>query len=308
MNETGILAAVFVAVLIVTFSVMSAVSRWRSIRSRLEAAGSYEAPRGFQPDDILASENAIIRHYFEVQKKNKPDGMEMRLIRAGFFGARASGIFIALRFAFTAALFVTAWYLIVSLRRDVSPTVAMVFAAILSGMAFILANAFLDRMIRANQTNYRRLFPDFMDLLIICVDAGLSIEAAIDRVAREFEVTKPSFSHHLTIISLEVRAGRPLHDALANFSTRVKVEEARTLATLFRQSQELGASVTKTLRVFSKEMRQKRLISAEEKANALPVKMLFPLAAFLFPVNLIIVLVPVMMQIMRMFLTLTPGN
>ena len=80
------------------------------------------------------------------------------------------------------------------------------------------------------------------------------------------------------------------------------------LATLFRQSQELGASVAKTLRVFSREMRQKRLIRAEEKANSLPIKMLFPLAAFLFPVNLIIVLVPVMIQIMKMFLTMTPGG
>lgn len=307
MDEAGILVAVFVAVLIVTFSLMSAISRWRSIARRLESAGSEPAQRNLESDEELAFENEVIRHYFDVQKKNKPDGMEMRLIRAGFFMVAAPRIFLAVRFVLTAVLFVAAWYVIINVRKDVSPAIAMAFAAVLSGIAFILTNAFLDNLIKTNQINYRRLFPDFMDLLIICVDAGLSIEAAIDRVAREFEATKPSFGYHLMIISLEVRAGRPLHDALSNFATRVNVDEARTLATLFRQSQELGASITKTLRVFSREMRQKRLIKAEEKANALPIKMLFPLAAFLFPVNLIIVLVPVMMQIMRMFLTLKPG-
>jgi tight adherence protein C len=97
-----------------------------------------------------------------------------------------------------------------------------------------------------------------------------------------------------------------LHEALLNFSDRVRLEEARTLATLFRQSQELGASVVKTLRSFSHEMRQVRLIKAEEKANSLPIKMLFPLAAFLFPVNLIIVVVPILIVVMRMFMSLAP--
>jgi len=99
-----------------------------------------------------------------------------------------------------------------------------------------------------------------------------------------------------------------MHEALNNFASRIHLDEARTLSVLFRQSLELGSSVIKTLRVFSKEMRQKRLLMAEEKANALPVKMLFPMAGFLFPVNLIIVLVPIMMQIIELFATMSPGG
>ena len=98
-----------------------------------------------------------------------------------------------------------------------------------------------------------------------------------------------------------MRAGRPLHEALTNFAFRVRLEEARTLSTLFRQSQELGASVVRTLRTYSKEMRQMRLLRAEEKANALPIKMLFPMAAFLFPVNLIIVIVPILWTFLASF-------
>ena len=136
----------------------------------------------------------------------------------------------------------------------------------------------------------------------------MSIEAAIDRVAREFLQTQPVFGIHLAIVSLEVRAGRPLHEALNNLASRINLDEARTMAVLFRQSQELGASIIKTLRVYSQEMRQMRLLRAEEKANVLPVKMLLPLAAFLFPVNLVMVLVPSLMRIVEMLTTMTPGG
>lgn len=146
-----------------------------------------------------------------------------------------------------------------------------------------------------------------MDLLIVCIDAGLSIEMSLDRVSREFYVTDPDFGIHLAIITLEMRAGRRLHEALQHFSERVNIEEARSLATLFRQSEELGTSVTRTLRVFSAEMRDRRIITAEEKANQLPVKMLFPMALFLFPVSLVIVLVPVLITIIKMFRSIGPG-
>lgn len=308
MNETLILAAIFVAVLIVAFKVISVISRSRAIDRNVRALAIDDAPGDPRVDQIFATDSDIIRHYYEVQKLNDPDGLEMRLIRAGYFSVNAKTYFNIMRLLVAGVVFVLTWYLLTTFSTRVTSSLALLFGAIVSGVSFIGVNVFLDRKALANQTNYRRLFPDFMDLIIVCVDAGLSIEAAIDRVAREFSQTKPGFGNHLAIISLEVRAGRPLHEALSNFSERVKVDEARMLATLFRQSQELGASVAKTLRVFSREMRQKRLIRAEEKANSLPIKMLFPLAAFLFPVNLIIVLVPVMIQIMKMFLTMTPGG
>ena len=119
--------------------------------------------------------------------------------------------------------------------------------------------------------------------------------------------TRPDFGLHLSIMMLEVRGGRRLRDALANLATRLRIDEARALAVLFRQSEELGTSVTKSLRVYSKEMRQMRILRAEEKANSLPIKMLFPLATFLFPVSLIIVLVPIVIRITTLLKGLTPG-
>jgi tight adherence protein C len=139
-----------------------------------------------------------------------------------------------------------------------------------------------------------------MDSLIVCIDAGLSTEAAMDRVSKEFLKSRDKdFGLHLAIMMLEVRDGRRLRDALSNFAKRMRIDEAQSLAVLFRQSEELGARATKALRVFSEEMREKRMIRAEEKANALPLKMLFPLATFLFPISVLIVTVPIVMKVIQ---------
>lgn len=308
MNDIVILTAIFVSVLLVAFTVISAVARMRAIDRNMDSAAMTPSSRDSSADEVFSDENDMIRHYYAVQKQNNPEGLDMRLIRAGFFHTSARRYFNLLRFGLSMVVFILVWWGITTFTLTVKPTMALFVAAISSGVSFILVSAMLDSLGAKKQTSYRRLFPDFMDLLIVCVDSGLSIEAAIDRVAREFLQTNPGFGQHLAIISLEVRAGRPLNEALSNFSNRVKLEEAKTLATLFKQSQELGASVVKTLRVYSSEMRQMRLIRAEEKANSLPIKMLFPLAAFLFPVNLVIVLVPIMIQILNMFTTLKPGG
>lgn len=308
MNENLVLIAVFVAVLLLVFTAMSLIMRRRDIRQNVDDIQNEKAPLDFTADIALGSDNDNIRHYYDVQRKNDPNGLEMRLIQAGYFNRDARRVFNLIRMLITATVFAAVWYVLVNLSIVISPYIALLFAALVSAVGFILVSAVLDNMVKNNQIRYRRLFPDFMDLLIVCVDSGMSIEAAIDRVAREFIQTQPSFGRHLSIISLEVRAGRPLHEALNNFSVRVKVDEARTLAVLFRQSQELGSSIIKTLRVFSKEMRQTRLLRAEEKANALPVKMLFPMAGFLFPVNLLIVIVPIMIQLLKMMSTMTPPS
>ena len=144
-----------------------------------------------------------------------------------------------------------------------------------------------------------------MDTLIVCVDAGMSVEAAIDRVSKEFlKSSSRDFGLHLAIMMLEVRGGRRLRDSLSLFAKRLRIEEAQALAVLFRQSEELGSSVTKTLRVFSQEMRDKRMIRAEEKANALPFKMLFPLAAFLFPISVLIIAIPTLMRVLNVLKSL----
>lgn len=304
MNENLIFIFVFAAVVLLAFSALSVLFRNRDIARNIEAATSARSAT----DAMFANDNQKVDHYFTVQKKNQPDSLEMKLIAAGFMSSNALRMFHILRLVSVVVVMIAMRIAIVRLFPDSNPAVSIIFAAVAGGVAFILCSAVLDYYVGKTEIQNRKLFPDFMDMLIVCVDAGLSIEAAIDRVAREFMQTQPVFGTHLAIVSLEVRAGRPLHEALTNFSYRVRLEEARTLATLFRQSQELGASIVRTLRTYSKEMRQMRLLRAEEKANALPIKMLFPMAVFLFPVNLIIVLVPIIITVLGLLGNMSPPN
>lgn len=306
MTQALVLLAVFVSVLIIAFAMSRAMLRRNEI-ARNVGRVSQRNENNEEINRILGSENEQIRYYLEVVQNEPADSLRMRLVQAGYFSKSALARFNLIRFVVSVLTFILVQQGLSFFIPSLGLLYVMLIAAAVAGMAFILTSAILEAIGKRRTREFRKLFPDFMDLLLVCVDAGLSINAAIDRVTREFLLTTPDFGIQLGIINLEVRAGRPLHEALSNFSRRINVQEASTLAVLFKQSEELGASVSKTLRVFSAEMRQLRLIRAEEKANALPIKMLFPMALFMFPVNLVIVLVPILMIIMQMLSGLSPS-
>ncbi|TPK34263.1 type II secretion system F family protein [Mesorhizobium sp. B2-5-4] len=313
MTETLILLATFVGVLLFSTVIVGRIASQREVASRLtnavadsEAGGSpYYGPASEIIDDKYG---AFIKHYFDVVRKDtNSNSLPNRLLRAGFFSPQASATFQTARAAVSLLVLLGIFVVFDQYLVTVSRTMAILLSILGGGFAFFIAGVVLERMGVAKEKAYRRIFPDFMDMLIVCVDAGLSVEAAADRVAREFMSTRPDFGLHLSIMMLEVRGGRRLRDALTNLATRLRIDEARSLAVLFRQSEELGSSVTKSLRVYSKEMRQMRILRAEEMANALPIKMLFPLATFLFPLSLIIVIVPIVMRVASMLKSMTPG-
>ncbi|MGG7646078.1 type II secretion system F family protein [Rhodovulum sp. YNF3179] len=312
MEQSLILAVIFFAALTLSYGIINGMQSRRDMRRRSDMLDGQSAGgvaiANEDLDRVMGSENEYIRNYIEVLRKERPDSLRSRLIRAGYFSKTALFVFNLIRIFVTMAVFASAYVLVEIIYPETNRTITGLFAGIVAGVAFILVAAVLDRLGNKREIAYRKLFPDFMDLLIVCVDAGLSIEAALDRVAREYLQTQRDFGINLAIITLEVRAGRPMHEAINNFAERVNLEEARSLAILFRQSEELGSSVRQTLRVFSKEMRQLRLTRAEEKANSLAVKMIFPLALFLFPVNLVIVITPVMISILAMFFAMSPGG
>jgi len=134
-------------------------------------------------------------------------------------------------------------------------------------------------------------------MLVVCVDAGLSLDAAFNRIRPEVSKQSPALGMNLTLMGAETRAGRSMPDALGTLADRLNIDEARSFVILLRQSLELGTDVGEALRVFSDEMRGKRLLRAEETANQLPVKMVLPLGAFIFPVILMVVLAPVLIRL-----------
>ena len=196
----------------------------------------------------------------------------------------------------------------------VFPTVSYVFAELfLSGapaafkivlvsvatlIAIAAPDAYLARRQRQLALRYRQIFPDLLDLLVICVDAGLSLEAAFDRVRGEIYKQSYELGTNLEMMGAEMRAGRSTIEALESFADRLSLDEAASFNTILRQSLELGSDIGEALRIFSEDMRDKRLLRAEEAANKLSVKMVLPLGLFIFPVVLLVVMLPVVIKLL----------
>ena len=164
-------------------------------------------------------------------------------------------------------------------------------------LGYFVPNIYLSRVISVRQVEHRTGFPDFMDLLVVCADAGLSMEAALDRVGRELADSYRSLSANIHMATLEMRAGRTLSETLDHLADRLGLEEARSFATLLQQSEKLGSSLTEALRVYSDDMRHKRMSRAEEKAYSLPAKLSVPLTLCVFPVVIIVILLPVYVRL-----------
>ena len=162
---------------------------------------------------------------------------------------------------------------------------------------YVGPSMYVDRRISTRKEEHRAGFPDFMDLLVVCADSGLSMEAALERIGRELGDSYPSLSTNIHMTNLETRAGRPLKDALERFADRLVLDEAHAFATLINQSIDLGSSITDALRVYSDDMRHKRLSRAEEKAYALPAKLSVPMMVCIFPVLFVVIMLPVFVRL-----------
>jgi len=142
-------------------------------------------------------------------------------------------------------------------------------------------------------------FPDALDLMLVCVEAGMGLEAALDRVGREIMLSHPLVAEILLQTTLELRAGASREEALRNMASRTQVDEIRAFATLLIQSDKLGSSIATTLRIYASEMREKRRMAAEEKAHRLPVLISIPLVACMLPVMIGVLMLPAAIRVIR---------
>jgi tight adherence protein C len=222
--------------------------------------------------------------------------LRRRLIQAGLFEASAVAKFFIIRIALALGLAFAVFFVLPSIRPVGNTTFWLL--VIVGGVAgYVGPSMYIDKRIKKRRQEHREGFPDFMDLLVVCADSGLPIEAALERVGREFGDTYPSLAANVYMTNLEVRAGRTLADALDRFADRVGLEEVRAFVTLIVQSIELGSNITQALRVYSEDMRHKRLSRAEEKAYALPAKLALPMMVCIFPVLFVVILLPVFVRL-----------
>ena len=176
-------------------------------------------------------------------------------------------------------------------------TEALVYSVITSVVVGYLAPSFiLDKLIATRQKTLKRSFPDALDMIVICSEAGLSLDAALQKVAAELVISHPELASELNLVIAETRAGVERHIALQRVVERTGVEDIRGLVSTLAQSMRFGTSIAEALRIFAEELRDKRMQAAEEAAAKIGLKLIFPLGVCLLPAFLMVVLVPVVLM------------
>jgi tight adherence protein C len=293
---------VFLAAGTLAFAVMIVMRAREAVRRRAVRVGiEDEAPggrRALRHSGVRAAQKLIEyanKHYSSVDTKDIKV-LRQRLMRAGVYDPRGPAIFFLARITAAVALAGAAFVALPMLGYGGKTSLwVMVLTAAVGG--YLAPSFYLDRMINKKRLEHQSGFPDFMDLLVVCADAGLSMEASLDRVARELGDAFPSLAANIHMANLEIRAGRTMSEALDHLSERLSLEEARSFATLIQQSDELGSSIGDALRVYSDDMRHKRLSRAEEKAYSLPAKLSVPMMICIFPTLFVVILLPVIVRL-----------
>jgi len=293
---------VFLAAGTLAFCVMAIIRVQGSVKRRAANIGIIDVgDRSDGARSLRQSSRKVAARLIEYTNKHYASGnteqtkvLRQRMIRAGIYDSRAVAYFFLARTALAVALAALAFFFA---PAEQGGAVFWLLTGLGGILGYIAPSLYVDRRIKKRKYEHQTGFPDFMDLLVVCADAGLSMEASLDRVGRELSDSYPSLTTNVHMANLEIRAGRTMSDALDHLGDRLGIEEARSFATLIQQSAELGSSITDALRVYSEDMRHKRLSRAEEKAYSLPAKLALPMMLCIFPVLFVVILLPVFVRL-----------
>jgi tight adherence protein C len=238
--------------------------------------------------------------------ENSP--LRVRFINAGIRSTSAPIIFYAAK-TLLPLLFAAAGYAGLEIAGQSLERNTLIFVLlVMATLGCYLPNIALSRAIKARKQELFDNFPDAADLMLVCVEAGLGLDAALVRVADEMKIKSRVLTEEIHLTNLETRAGSTREKALRNLGLRTGVDEINTFATMLSQADKFGTSVGESLRVFSDDLRHKRQIRAEELAAKLPTKMLFPLVLCIFPAISMVILGPAGVQVYRVLLPMLSGQ
>ena len=239
----------------------------------------------------------VVEHFEQVLPKSQAEVsiVRQRLIRAGYRKDAAVNVFYGSKVLTPLLLLGVAW---VSGAVSLGPLFVIVLSLCLG---FMVPDFWLGRQIKKRQKRIRLGLPDVLDLLIICVEAGLSLDQATARTAAELKKAQPELCDELGVVVLEQRAGRARAESWRNMADRTDVDSVRNLVTMLVQSEQLGTSIARTLRIHADTLRTQRVQAVEEAAAKLTIKLLFPLVFFIFPALFIVVLGPAVISVMATF-------
>ena len=294
------LSAVFVSVALLTGLAASAVlSRQSPTQRRLDALLTVQATSNvLLPGSLTSGLDPTLARRSRLIPKSVRDmsRLERRLATAGFKSPKTVFVFAGAELVLL-ALAVLAVVVFVGLRAPIG----WVVAAFAGAFGYLLPGLYLDFKMADRRKQIRNGLPDVLDLLIVCLEAGSSLDQAIIRASEDLSIAYPVLADELRVLTTETRAGKPRIEAFRNLAQRTKVEDVRALVAMLAQTDRFGTSVAQTLRTMADDMRLKRRQAAEEMAAKVGVKLVFPLVFFLFPALYVVMLGPAVMQFLRNF-------
>jgi len=291
---TGI--TVFLFALGISFLVLATMD---PVRRRLGAMAADSRPSSDLAARLLRLLEPVHR-FFVPSKSSERGRMERRLMYAGLRSANALPLFYAIKTGLAlllllAVLLASAWL------PQWTASKIIFFAMLAAFIGLVLPNYVLDHMVERRQKRLRDGFPDALDLLVVCVEAGLGLTAALQRVADELKFSHPDLGLEFSRVTAEMRAGIEREAALKSLAARTGLEDIRGLVSLLIQTLKFGTSVGDTLRVYAEEFRDKRMQRAEELAAKIGTKLIFPLVFCLFPSFFVVAIGPAVVRIADVF-------
>lgn len=222
-------------------------------------------------------------------------------LRAGIRHANAFGIYWGTRVLLMVCFPLVFFVFRVTVFKVLDPVRAVAVCVFLAAVGLYLPYFWLQIKITKRKNKIFEGLPDALDLLVICVEAGMGLDSAMYRVAEEIRLTNKPLADELKMYNLEMRAGKSRREALKNFALRINLDEIQSLTTLLIQADKFGTSIAQSLRVYSDAFRTKRFQRAEEIAAKLPAKLIFPLIVFIMPALFVVLVGPALISLYKAF-------
>jgi tight adherence protein C len=289
-------ATVFLFALGVSFLVLAAFD---PVRRRLSELAVDAKPSSELAARLLKLLGPVNRFFLPSQAEERGK-MERKLMYAGLRSANALPLFYAIKTGL-ALIFLLAVMVATAWLPQWSATKIIFVAVFAAFVGLVTPNFILDHMVERRQKRLRDGFPDALDLLVVCVEAGLGLTAALQRVSDELKFSHPELGVEFARVTAEMRAGVEREAALKALAARTGLEDIRGLVSLLIQTLKFGTSIGETLRVYSEEFRDKRMQRAEELAAQIGTKLIFPLVFCLFPSFFVVAIGPAVVRIMEVF-------
>jgi len=267
--------------------------RFRELKEVQPAAGTKDKKRALRKAGRLDKFEKYA-HFLEPQKKEELSAAKLKMLRAGYDSKNAVRMFHAMQFILGVSfLLIGAVYaLIQSYTSEVSGKTLVLYVLVPCFVGYFIPRYWVDKRVEKRKTEIIEGFPDALDLMLVCVEAGQSLDQSIIRLGKESRAAYPSLADEFEMVAQEIKAGKERTTVLKDMAERVGVPDVASFVTTLVQSATFGTSVAEALRVYSADMRDKRIMRAEEKANMLPTKLTLGTMLFTVPPLLVILIGP----------------